>query len=325
MEPLAEIIQHISGVRILVIGDVMLDHYISGDVFRISPEAPVPVIAVEEERYVLGAAANVAHNLASLGIQTELLGTWGRDSSGILLEKLLQEAHIEIARGSSVSDVQTILKTRVVARQQQLCRLDKEDPPMRYHKKWKQIVTPKLLESDLAQVDAVILSDYAKGVIDQTCVDTISEYVQKHQKILAWDPKPKHPLNFSYLTLMTPNRQESFALAGIPEDHHHFPADIICQKIFQRYHPHYLVITLGKDGMLWSCDGKVVDCVSTYAQEVFDVSGAGDTVIAILTAALAAKVSLENAMHLANVAAGIVVAKRGTAVVTVEEIVKRNI
>jgi D-beta-D-heptose 7-phosphate kinase/D-beta-D-heptose 1-phosphate adenosyltransferase len=325
MEPLLEIIRRMAEVRILVIGDVMLDHYIAGDVFRISPEAPVPVIAVEEERHVLGAAANVAHNLASLGIQTKLLGTWGSDSSGILLEKLLQEAHIEIAHGSSAPDIQTILKTRVVARQQQLCRLDKEDPPMRYHKEWKRAAVLESLESDLAHVDAVILSDYAKGVIDQACIDAISEYVQKYQKILAWDPKPKHPLNFSYLTLMTPNRQESFALAGMLEDHHHFPADIICRKIFQRYHPHYLVITLGKDGILWSCDGNVVGCVPTYAQEVFDVSGAGDTVIAVLTAALAAKVSPEDAMHLANMAAGIVVAKRGTAVVTAEEIVKRNI
>ncbi|MDR2419907.1 MAG: PfkB family carbohydrate kinase [Puniceicoccales bacterium] len=325
MEPLPEIIRRISEVRILVIGDVMLDYYITGDVFRISPEAPVPVIAVEEEHYVLGAAANVAHNLASLGIRTKLLGTWGKDSSGTLLEKLLQEAHIEMAHGSSVPGIQTILKTRVIARQQQLCRLDKEDLPMRYHKEWQQAMTSESLESDLAHVDAVILSDYAKGVIDQACVDAISKHVQEHPKILAWDPKPKHPLNFSHLTLMTPNRQESFALAGMPEDHHHFPADIICQKIFQRYHPRYLVITLGKDGMLLSCDGKVVNCIPTYAQEVFDVSGAGDTVIAILTAALAAKVSPKDAIHLANIAAGIVVAKRGTAVVTVEEIAKRAI
>jgi D-beta-D-heptose 7-phosphate kinase/D-beta-D-heptose 1-phosphate adenosyltransferase len=122
---------------------------------------------------------------------------------------------------------------------------------------------------------------------------------------------------------MTPNRQESFALTDMPEDHQHFPADVICQKIFQRYHPQYLVITLGKEGMLWSCDGNVVGCVPTYAQEVFDVSGAGDTVIALLTAALAAKISPKDAMHLANVAAGIVVAKRGTAVVTAEEMVNK--
>jgi D-beta-D-heptose 7-phosphate kinase/D-beta-D-heptose 1-phosphate adenosyltransferase len=325
MEPLAEMIRRVSKVRVLVIGDVMLDHYIAGDVFRISPEAPVPIIAVEAERYVLGAAANVAHNLVSLGVQTKLLGTWGNDNSGTLLEALLQEAHIEVVRGSSVSPIQTILKTRVMARQQQLCRLDKEDPPMRYRKEWKQAMISVSLEDDLAHVDAVILSDYAKGVIDQACVDAIAAYAQKHQKILAWDPKPKHFLNFPYLTLMTPNRQESFALADMSEDHHHFPADVICQKIFQRYHPHYLVITLGEEGMLWSCDGNVVGCVPTYAQEVFDVSGAGDTVIALLTAALAAKISPEDAIYLANVAAGIVVAKRGTAVVTAEEMVKRAI
>jgi D-beta-D-heptose 7-phosphate kinase/D-beta-D-heptose 1-phosphate adenosyltransferase len=320
MESFSEIIRRLSEVRILVIGDVVLDHYISGDVFRISPEAPVPIVAVEEEHYVLGAAANVAHNLSSLGVQAKLLGTWGRDSSGTLLEKLLQQAHIEVARGSSVSDVQTILKTRVVAQQQQLCRLDREELPAHYRKEWQEAAVLESLVEDLSHVDAIILSDYAKGVIDQAAVDCLATYAREHRKILAWDPKPKHELNFSHLTLMTPNRQEAFALADMPEDHHHFPADVICQKIFQRHHPHYLAITLGKDGMLLSCDGNVSCQIPTYAREVFDVSGAGDTVVAVLTAALAAKASPEEAVHLANMAAGIVVAKHGTAVVTAEEL-----
>ncbi|MDR0445226.1 MAG: PfkB family carbohydrate kinase [Puniceicoccales bacterium] len=323
MEALSKIFQHLSKIHMLVVGDVMLDHYISGDVFRISPEAPVPVISVEEERYVLGAAANVAHNLASLGVQTKLLGTWGKDFHGTCVEQLLQQVRITAADGSSMSGVQTILKTRIVARQQQLCRLDREDLPSRYQKAFAHAAAVESLERALAYVDAIIISDYAKGVVDQGIVDHLAHYAQEHHKILAWDPKPSHELNFSYLTLMTPNRQEAFALANMPEDHRHFPKELICKKIFQRYHPQYLVITLGKDGMLLSCDGNIVCQMPTCAREVFDVSGAGDTVVAMLAAALAAQVAPEDAMHLANMAAGIVVTKQGTAVVTAKEIMER--
>jgi D-beta-D-heptose 7-phosphate kinase/D-beta-D-heptose 1-phosphate adenosyltransferase len=323
VEALSKVFQHLSEMHMLVVGDVMLDHYISGDVFRISPEAPVPVISVKEEHYVLGAAANVAHNLASLGVQTSLLGTWGKDFYGMRVEQLLQQARITVVDGSSVPDVQTILKTRIVARQQQLCRLDREDLPSRYRKMFAHSAMAESLRRAMACVDAIVISDYAKGAVDQSIVDHLAQYAQEYHKILAWDPKPSHELNFSYLTLMTPNRQEAFALANIPEDHRHFPKELICEKIFQRYHPKYLVITLGKDGMLLSCDGNVVCQMPTYAREVFDVSGAGDTVVAMLAAALAAQVAPEDAMYLANMAAGIVVMKQGTAVVTAKEIMER--
>jgi D-beta-D-heptose 7-phosphate kinase/D-beta-D-heptose 1-phosphate adenosyltransferase len=293
-------------------------------VFRISPEAPVPVISVEEEHYVLGAAANVAHNLASLGIRTQLLGTWGRDPQGAFLEELLRQAKIEAIENSSVPDAKTILKTRVVARQQQLCRLDREEAPVCYRKNFNCNVMLESLKKALKAVDAVILSDYAKGIIDQVCVDYIVNYAQENHKILAWDPKPNHALHFSHLTLMTPNRQEAFAFAGMPEDHQYFPAELICEEIFQRSHPQYLVITLGKEGMLLSCNGCITHQIPTYAQEVFDVSGAGDTVVAVLTAALAAKLAPEEAIHLANMAAGIVVAKHGTAIVTPQEMMQAS-
>jgi D-beta-D-heptose 7-phosphate kinase/D-beta-D-heptose 1-phosphate adenosyltransferase len=320
METLSDLLRRMADLQILVIGDVMLDRYISGEVFRLSPEAPVPVIAVEDERHVLGGAANVAHNLSALGIRTKIWGTWGRDASGLLLENLLQEAQIDPVDGSAIPGIQTILKTRIVARQQQLCRLDREEAPERYRKDFGQVLTIALLEKILAEVDAVILSDYAKGVIDQPCVDFVANCARKGQKILAWDPKPKHALRFPYLTLMTPNRAEAFALAGEPEEHRQFPAERISQKIFQCYHPEYLLITLGEEGMLLSRQGELISRIPTCAQEVFDVSGAGDTVVTFLTAALAAKASPEEAIHLANRAAGLVVAKRGTAVVTPEEL-----
>ncbi|MDR0728384.1 MAG: PfkB family carbohydrate kinase [Puniceicoccales bacterium] len=320
MEALPDLLRRMAQLRILVIGDVMLDHYISGEVFRLSPEAPVPVIAVEHERHALGAAANVAHNLSSLGIRTQIWGSWGRDAPGLLLEDLLQKAQVNPVDGSAEPGVQTILKTRIVARQQQLCRLDREEAPEHYRKDLGRAATAAPLEKALAEVDAVILSDYAKGLIDQPCVDFVADYARRRRKILAWDPKPKHALRFPYLTLMTPNRSEAFALAGEPEEHRQFPAERICQKIFERHRPEYLLITLGEEGMLLSRQGELISRIPTYAQEVFDVSGAGDTVVALLTAALAAEASPEEAAHLANRAAGLVVAKRGTAVVTPAEL-----
>jgi len=308
-------------VGILVVGDVVLDHYVSGDVFRLSPEAPVPVIAVAEERHVLGAAANVARNLASLGVRTWLCGSWGRDAPGALLERLLREAKIGVLEGSAMPEVSTILKTRIVARQQQLCRLDREASPEHYRKDWARGLIP---EEIWGAIDAVILSDYAKGVIDQPCVAYLGKGARGHHKILAWDPKPGHELRFPCLTLMTPNRPEAFALAGLPEDHRHFPSERICREIFQRHHPEYLVITLGQEGMLLSRNGEILCQIPTCAREVFDVSGAGDTAVAVLTAALAAKASPEDAVQLANRAAGIAVAKRGTAVVSVGEILAQS-
>ena len=312
------ILEKMRRLRILVVGDIMLDRYLWGDAERLSPEAPVPVVQVTRETFTAGGAANVAHNLQTLGIATDLIGVAGQDADGRALTTVLAGQKIGFAPQLLRRDIATIVKTRVMCRRQQLCRLDQERPPALY------ALPPDFLDTVLAPkllaADAVILSDYAKGVITS---DTI-RFVQAHvrpQTLVALDPKPRPELAFRGVDLLTPNRTESLQLAGL-----HgtvagaFPAAEIVRRIQERHQPKMLVVTLGADGMLICRDGKPGRQIPTAAREVFDVSGAGDTVIAVLVAALAAGASLDDAAALANLAAGVVVGKIGTATVTAEEI-----
>lgn len=319
---LASILEKITQLRILVIGDIMLDHYIWGDANRISPEAPVPVVHVDRDSYAAGGAANVALNLASLGAQVELCGTAGCDASAEQLRAILEPAGVVFDSRWQTEGVPTIVKTRVVVRNQQLCRLDRESAPAAYAR--LNLLDDGWLSQKLHSVDAVILSDYAKGVISAENLATVSRLCREQGRLLSLDPKPKRKLAFEGVDLMTPNLLESLELAGIPHNSHEpFPAEAVCQAIWERHHPKELVITLGADGMLLSCEGQVGKHMPTRAREVFDVSGAGDTVIAALTAARATGASLEDAADFANHAAGVVVAKLGTATVTPAEILSQ--
>lgn len=315
------ILKKIKQLKVLIIGDIMLDHYIMGDITRISPEAPVPVISIEKEHYTLGAAANVALNISQLGAKASLWGIWGKDEAGKKIKGLLSKANI-ITLPQPTDKAQTIVKTRLIARNQQICRLDREAEKHLYQLPLAEAEYKDRLNKAITDADAIILSDYAKGVITEPLIQSVQKIAQQKEKFLAIDPKPKSDLHYSDFDLITPNKDESYLLAGLPISHQKlYPGEQICKKINQCFKPKTLIITLGKEGLLISKKGKIIQQIPTYAHEVFDVSGAGDTTISALTLALAAKFPVEQAAYFANTAAGVVVGKPGTATVTPQEMI----
>jgi rfaE bifunctional protein kinase chain/domain len=311
------LLKKIAKLHVLVIGDVMLDHYLWGDAQRISPEAPVPVIEVDHDTYSAGGAANVALNIASLGARASVAGFFGRDDAGKRLSGILTRTGITTIPTPGTGA--TIVKTRVVVRRQQMCRLDRESPMHQYAIEPGRIAP--LFDQPIRKADAVIFSDYAKGVVTDQLITGVTALARKHRKFVALDPKPRRRLSFRELDLITPNRKEALELAGLePDAHGPFPSAEVCARIHQQYRPGHLVITLGEDGMLLSQGGKAGRIIPTAAREVFDVSGAGDTAIAALTLALCAGAGLEEAAQFANAAAGVVVGKFGTATVTPAEL-----
>jgi D-beta-D-heptose 7-phosphate kinase/D-beta-D-heptose 1-phosphate adenosyltransferase len=318
MKGLAPLLKRIKGLRILVIGDVMLDHYVWGDATRISPEAPVPVVDIARDSWTAGGAANVALNIASLGARCSVAGFIGEDDAGERLSAILQDKNIAII--PTPGEAPTILKTRVLVQHQQLCRLDREAPPTAYE--FPVAKTKALLARAIAACDAVILSDYAKGILSNELVARVTELARAEGKFIALDPKPKRKLEFKNLDLITPNKREALQLAGIePAPHTPFPAAEVCARLHELYATRNLVITLGEEGMLLSSNGAILKTIPTAAREVFDVSGAGDTSLAALVLALAAGAPLEMAAQFANAAAGVVVGKLGTATVTPKELI----
>ncbi len=314
------LLEKLPSLRLLVVGDVMLDHYIHGDATRISPEAPVPVVNVVRDHHVAGGAANVALNIRSLGANVVLCGLCGDDEAGRKLCSILQAHGIEYPTEFCRNALDTIIKSRVIVRNQQLCRLDRELPPNSY------VLTSgaarEKLFAELEKADALIISDYAKGAIDEEILSQLIAQAERCQLLVALDPKPRRRLAFKNVGLLTPNKVEAIELAEMQNEvlPGEFPAEEICARIWEKHRPKDLVITLGADGMLLSREGKVLKQIPTFAREVFDVSGAGDTVIASLTLALAAGETLEVAAQFANTAAGVVVGKFGTATVSPEEI-----
>jgi D-beta-D-heptose 7-phosphate kinase/D-beta-D-heptose 1-phosphate adenosyltransferase len=311
------LLRKISRLRVLVVGDVMLDHYIWGDATRISPEAPVPVVDIARDTWTAGGAANVALNLAALGARCTVAGFFGPDEAGAQLAGILTERRIATIRTPGTG--RTIVKTRVLVQHQQLCRLDRESPPPAYALDAGRAAA--LLERALRASDAIVLSDYAKGVLSAELVARLAELARAAGKFIALDPKPKRQLAFHGLDLITPNKREALQLAGMePSPHLPFPAAEVCARLEQLHGTRNLVITLGEDGMLLSTGGRVLETIPTSAREVFDVSGAGDTALAALALALASGSSLAAAAHFANAASGVVVGKLGTATVTPREL-----
>jgi rfaE bifunctional protein kinase chain/domain len=233
----------------------------------------------------------------------------------------LSKSGVSVIDINSNSNTPTIIKTRVMVRNQQLCRIDREVSRDLYKIDTSSGFNAKL-ENELASVDAVIISDYAKGVITQSLVDFILNKAKSGSFLVAIDPKPANKLSFNGAGLLTPNRQEALELAGISQVHHNdkYPLAAVCSSIYKKYAPHLLVITLGAEGMAICKEGKVEKNLPTEAQEVFDVSGAGDTVIATLTAALASGINSLQSAWLANGAAGCVVAHMGTVPVEIDEL-----
>ncbi len=316
-----ELLAKFSPLRVVVVGDVMLDEYITGSAHRLSPEAPVPVVAVEKETYVAGGSANVALNIVSLGAKAELCGWIGRDIAGEKLQKKLSLSGVAFDPRFARAESATILKTRVVAGHQQLCRLDREGPPAIYRLHGSP--AQAWIEEKVASAQAVIFSDYAKGALDPQVVRELTTVAQKKGVFVALDPKPRRPLEVKGLDLLTPNWKEALEMAGYSPDlpaHSQPEPREVARKIYEKYQPRFLVMTLGAEGMHVSENGQGDHRIPTFARQVYDVTGAGDTVIAALTLALAARAPLEDAVKFANTAAGVVVGKFGTATATPEEI-----
>jgi D-glycero-beta-D-manno-heptose-7-phosphate kinase len=311
------LLRKISKLRVLVIGDVMLDHDIWGDASRLSPEAPVPVIDVKNDTFTAGGAGSVALNVAALGAQATVAGFFGRDDAGKRLSGILTQKGITTIATPGTGA--TIVKTRVLSRRQQLCRLDRESPQHDY------AIDPSaftsLFDKAVRACDAVIFSDYAKGLLTDELVLKVTGMARQHKKLVAVDPKPRRRLRFHGPDVLAPNRKEALQLAGIEQEPHQpFPAAEVCARIYEQYRPEHLVITLSEEGMLLSHQGRVGRIVPTVPRAVFDIAGTSEAVIASLTLALSAGAVLEEAAQFANAAATIVGSKSGTATVTPAEL-----
>ena len=296
--------------RILVVGDVMLDRYWFGEVSRISPEAPVPVVRVERREERLGGAANVARNAVALGAQAGLLGVVGKDEAGDIVENMLSELSIDsfLNRDTAIS---TIIKLRVIGRQQQLLRIDFESPPS------DAVLRDKLTQYNtlLPQYDVVVLSDYAKGSLVN--VTHMIEAGKHLGKCILVDPKGEDFTRYKGASILTPNKSELRHVVGSWKSEDELT--VKAQNLRSSLDLEALLLTRSEEGMSLYTDSEVLH-IPTVAREVFDVSGAGDTVIATLAAMLGAGKALPEAVAIANRAGGIVVGKLGTATVTKEEL-----
>lgn len=294
----------------LVVGDVMLDRYWFGEVNRISPEAPVPIVRVEKREERLGGAANVARNAVALGAQAALLGVIGQDDAGDTVERLLLESDIQsyLNRDPQIS---TIIKLRVIGRQQQLIRIDFEEKP-----------TELVLQDKLARfnaliddVDVIVLSDYAKGSLVN--VATMIASATARGKIVLVDPKGSDFTRYQGATLLTPNKSELRQIVG--EWQNEKELEEKAQALRQKLQLQALLVTRSEEGMTLFTDAEVFH-VPAMAREVFDVSGAGDTVIATMAVMLLRGYAMKDAVQIANRAGGIVVGKLGTATVSEQEL-----
>lgn len=311
----SDAVERLAGKRVLVVGDIMLDAYLMGDADRISPEAPVPVVRIERERYLLGGAGNVARNIAALGGVATLAGAVGEDASASQVRSLVNAEGIRSAL-IPFSGRPTTVKTRVMARRQQMLRLDQED--VRPFSAGEQEAVLAVLAVELADHDVVILSDYNKGLVSAPFMARFRALLAGcgHPVKVLVDPKPGNAALYGGSYLLTPNTKETGECAGLPVRERE---EILAagRAILEKVGCPYLLTTLGPDGMaLFS--GPDVWHVPTMAQDVFDVTGAGDTVIASVGLGLAAGLDLLSACVLANYAAGLVVAQVGAAVASPE-------
>ena len=315
-QQLQKVVQQFSDQPILVVGDLMLDRFVWGRVERISPEAPVPVVEVVKETVHLGGAANVAYNLAVLKARPLLVGVVGSDEAG---DRLVEELHRqEISSEGIVRDKgrSTTIKTRIIAHNQQVCRTDREDKTPLSQGTVDQMRST--FQTLLEQVQGMILSDYAKGALSAALVVDLIQEARQAKKFLAVDPKSDDFSVYRGASIVTPNKKEAVRASGVEivDEASFIQAG---EKLLEVIASDYLLITRGEEGMTLF-EGKEHSHIPTVAREVFDVSGAGDTVIASLTLAVAAGVSIRDAAILANHAAGVAVGKLGTAAATGAEL-----
>ncbi len=314
-------IDRFPSTRILVVGDIVLDHYIWGKVSRISPEAPVPVVNVTKENLLLGGATNVVQNIHALGGSVSVCGVIGSDDAGRQLQRLLHSQRIS-TDGLIIEPTRpTTIKTRIIAHSQQVVRFDRETKDSitkDAHRKIFEFVKRRIAEG----LDAIVLSDYCKGVVTKELVRDIVRLAKKNQVIVSVDPKVSHFGMYSGATILTPNTSEASigSKVEIRDDQSLLNAGALLLK---KLRCAAVLITRGEHGMsLFEKGGKVTH-IPTVAREVYDVTGAGDTVISTLTLAMAAGSSMLDAAKISNYAAGIVVGVVGTATVTPEELKER--
>jgi D-beta-D-heptose 7-phosphate kinase/D-beta-D-heptose 1-phosphate adenosyltransferase len=310
--------------KLLVVGDVMLDRFIWGAVSRISPEAPVPVVEVKSEDAYPGGAANVARNLLPFCGRVSVAGLVGDDVFAGELDGLLAASGIDTSGLLRDPEYQTIVKTRIVARNQQVVRIDREK--RRALGDAMRVRALEYLERMLPEVDAVILEDYGKGFLTQALVDGLAELTRGTGKIVTVDPNPNNPLHWRGATAIKPNRSEAFQAAGLVESGLRSPATLdaaleeLGRRLFEQWDTEMLLITLSEQGMALLKKGALPFRLPALAREVFDVSGAGDTAIALFTLALSAGATAEEAAEISNHASGVVVGKIGTATLTPAEL-----
>ncbi|SFM62151.1 D-glycero-beta-D-manno-heptose-7-phosphate kinase [Thermodesulforhabdus norvegica] len=299
-------------VRICVIGDLMLDVFLWGRVRRISPEAPVPVVEIEGDSRVPGGSANVAHNASALGARVFIAGRVGNDPDGEELMKMLKEAGIDTAAVVVSEECPTTVKTRVIAHSQHVVRFDREVKRPLSGRELKHILS---FLGDLKSFDAIVVSDYAKGVVIPELMKEIKQRATLSEVPIIVDPKVLNAPLFEGVTVITPNFAEALLMAG-----NHSEEDVISvgKELLRRYRCQYVLITRGSEGMsLFSEDGQIL-YLPAVARKVYDVTGAGDTVVATLAVGMCAGLSMAEAAYIANVAAGYVVGEPGTAVISLE-------
>lgn len=318
LERLKNILAGFKGRQLLVLGDLMLDEYIWGQVDRISPEAPVQVVEVKKDAYTLGGAGNVVNNLVSLGARVKMVSIIGNDSKGALLKDELHQLGVET--GGIICDERrcTISKTRVIAVNQQVVRLDREDRrPIGENMEDKMV---DYISGHLDRIEVILVSDYLKGTITPRLLQAVIKEAKRYDIPVIVDPKGIDYTKYTGVTIITPNKKEAALAAGMEIDGEE-QVIAAANKLLDKLDLKAVLITRSQEGMSLLERGKPIINIPTRAREVYDVSGAGDTVLAGLGVGLANKLSLTNAATIANIAAGIVVSKVGTASVTCDEII----
>ena len=321
---LQEILQRAPAKRILVIGDLMLDEFVWGKVGRISPEAPVPVVEVTGESFYPGGAANVARNLREFVDHVAVVGLFGKDQSGQQLRELLVEQKIDVSNAVEDEIFHTIVKTRIIARHQQVVRVDREQFAGPSPEQVGKIVAA--VRKNLPETDAIIFEHYGKGFLTTELVSQIAHDARAAGKIVAADPNPRHSIDWRGMTVVKPNRTEAFLEAGIPwRDPDELPSEDVDlrragQALLKKWETKYLLVTLGEHGMMLFQENEAPHYIPTKARQVFDVSGAGDTAIALFTLGLVCEATPVEAAEIANHGSAVVVSKLGTATVTREEL-----
>jgi D-beta-D-heptose 7-phosphate kinase/D-beta-D-heptose 1-phosphate adenosyltransferase len=323
LDRLQQILERAASRRITVIGDLMLDEFVWGKVGRISPEAPVPVVEVTGESFYPGGAANVARNLREFVDHVAVIGMLGNDRSGRQLRELLAEQQMNTASVIEDENFSTIVKTRIMAVHHQVVRVDREK--ILTLKKAHVAKVVAAVRDSLKKTDAIIFEDYGKGFITTELVAQIVREAATAGKIVAADPNPRHSVDWRGVTVVKPNRAEAFLAAGIPwRETDEAPIEDlqrVGEALLKKWETRYVLITLGEQGMMLFQQDEEPHYIRTKARQVFDVSGAGDTAIALFTLGLVSGATPIEAAEIANHGSAVVVSKLGTATVAQHELI----